>query len=115
MYILTVWTYEINFYLDDTSFQQRFSPKDLARAPNGRQWWKPSEVLKKDCTSKGAEIGSGGRVSHFPLLEDILYKNGTVVYQRYERINGKFFTEFVKNKFPQMFSKCRNPDRQLFL
>ena len=39
----TVWTDEIKFYLDGTSFQQKFNPKDQARAPHGRKWRKPSE------------------------------------------------------------------------
>ena len=112
-YSSTVWTDEINFYLDGTSFQHKFNPKDQARAPHGREWRKPSEGLKKDCTSKGAKVGSGGRVAHFIMA--ISYKCGTVVCQQYERMNGKVFTEFVKNKFPEMFSKCRNPDSKLFL
>ena len=52
-----------NFYLDGTSFQHKFNPKDQARTPHGREWRKPSEGLKKDCTSKGAKVGSGGRVT----------------------------------------------------
>ena len=39
----TVRTDEIKFYLDGTSFQQKFNPKDQARAPHGREWRKPSE------------------------------------------------------------------------
>ena len=30
-------------------------------------------------------------------------------------MNKNFFTEFVKNKFLEMFGKCRNPDSKLFL
>ena len=52
-----------NFYLDGTSFLHKFNPTDQARAPHGREWRKPREGLKKDCTSKGAKVGSGGRVT----------------------------------------------------
>ena len=109
----TVWTDEINFYHDGTSFQLKFNPKDQTIAPLGREWRKPSAELKKDCISKGAKVENGGRVAHFIVA--ISYKIGTVVCQQYERINGAFFTEFVKNKFPEMFSKCSNPDSKLFL
>ena len=44
-----------------------------------------------------------------------MYKNGTVLCQQYEHMNENFFTEFVKNRFLEMFSKCRNPDSKLFL
>ena len=64
-YSSTVWTDEINFYLDGTSFQHKFNRNDQARAPHGREWRKPSEGLKKDCTSKGAKVGNEGRVAHF--------------------------------------------------
>ena len=94
-YSSPVWTDEINLYLDGTSFQHKFNPKDQARGPHGREWRKPSEGLKKDCTSKGAKVGSGGRVAHF--IVPISYKSGTVAYHQYERMNGKFFTDFVKN------------------
>ena len=43
-----MWTDEINFYLDGTSFQHKFNPKDQARGPHGKEWRKPSEGLKKD-------------------------------------------------------------------
>ena len=98
-YSSTMWTDETNFYLDGTSFQHKFNPKNQARAAHGRGWRKPSAGLKENCTSKGAKVGSGGRVAHFIVA--ILYKIGTVVCQQYERMNGAFFTEFVKNKFPE--------------
>lgn len=100
-----MWTDEINFYLDGTSFQHKFNPKDQARGPHGKEWRKPSEGLKKNCISKGAKVGSGRRVAHFKVA--IPYKSGTVLCHQYECMNGKCFTEFVENKFPEMFSKCR--------
>ena len=63
-YSSPVWTKEINFYLDDTSFQHKFYPKDQARGPHQRECWHPNEGFKKDCTWKGAQLGSGGRVAH---------------------------------------------------
>ena len=69
--------------------------------------------MKRDCTSKEAKAGTGGRVAH--IIVAISYKNGTVLCEQYEHMNENFFTEFVKNKFPEMFSKCRNPDSKLFL
>ena len=94
-YSSPVRTDEINLYLDGTSFQLKFNPKDQARGPHGREWGKPSEGWKKDCTSKGAKLGSRGRVAH--VIVPISYKSGTVAYHQYEPMNGKFFTDFVKN------------------
>ena len=107
-----MWTDKIKFYLVGTSFQHKFNPKYQARGPHGREWRRPREELKKECTSKGAKVGSGGTVAHFIVA--ISYKSGTIVCQQYERMNGKIFTKFVKNKFPERFSKCRNPDSKLF-
>ena len=104
-YSSPVWTNEINFYLDGTSFQHKFYPKDQARGPHRRECWNPSEGFKADCTWKGAQLGSGGRVAHFIVA--ILYKSGGVACHEHERTNGKFFTDFVKNKFPEKFRKCR--------
>ena len=64
-YSSNVRTYKINFYLHGTSFQHKFNPKYQARAPHKREWRKPSEGLKKECTSKGAKVGSGGTIAHF--------------------------------------------------
>lgn len=113
IYGWTVWTDEMNFYLNGTSFHHKFNQKDQARAPHETEWWKTSEGLKRDCTSKEAKAGTGGRVAH--IIVAISYKNGTVVCQQYEHMNENFLTEFVKNKFPEMFGKCRNPDSKLFL
>ena len=96
-YSSPVWTNETNFYLDGTSFQHKFYPKDQARGPHRRECWHPSEGFKKDCTWKGAQLGIGGRVAHFIVA--ILYKSGSVACHEHERTNGKFFTDFVKNKF----------------
>ena len=69
--------------------------------------------MKKECSSKGVKVGSEGTVAHFTVA--ISYKSGSVICQHYERMNWKFFTEFVKNKFPEVLSKCRNSDSKLFL
>ena len=111
-YSSTVWTDKINFCIDDT-FQHKFNRKYQARAPHGREWRKPSERLKKECSSKGVKVGSGGTVAHFIMA--ISHKSGTGVCQHYDRMNYKLFTEFVKNKFAEMFNKCRNTDSKLFL
>lgn len=60
-----------------------------------------------------AKVRSRGRAAHFIVV--VSNKSGTFVCQQYERMNRKFFTEFAKNNFPEMFSKCRSPDRKFFL
>ena len=84
-----MWTDEINFYLNGTSFHHKFNRKDQARASHEREWWKTSEGLKKDCTSKGAKRRTEGRVAH--IIVAISYANGTVVCQQYKHMNRNFF------------------------
>ena len=89
-----MWTDEINFYHDGTSFQLKFNPKDQTIAPLGREWRKPSAELKKDCTSKGAKVENGGRVAHFIVA--ISYKIGTVVCQQYDASMEHFLQNLLK-------------------
>jgi hypothetical protein len=41
-------------------FTHKTNPADEAKAPKGRIWRKPNEVMDRGCTAKGSHEGSGG-------------------------------------------------------
>lgn len=108
-----LWTKEISFYLDATSFVHKTNPADQARAPKSREWRKKKEGLKRGCTAKGKKVGSGGRVAHF--LVAISYKHGVITCQQYDKMDGHFFANFVKKNFRKMFKNSVNPTSKFFI
>ena len=93
----TVWTNDICFYFDGSSFVHKTNPADQARAPRARVWRKPSEGLSKGCTAKGKKAGYGGKVLH--LFVAISFGKGVCFCEEYEKLTGTFFANFVKTKF----------------
>ena len=95
------WKNDVAFYLDGVSFVYKTNPYDQARAPGSRMWRKPSQGLKRGCTSKGKKEGTGGR--YVKLIVAISYGKGIVKCQPYDRMSGDFFAEFILANFEQMF------------
>ena len=88
------FTRSIAFYLDGVSFVHKTRPLSDALAPRGRVWRKRSEGLQ-----------AGGKRLH--LLVAISYKQGAVIEEEYEKMTGRYFAWFVRNKFPVLFSRKR--------
>lgn len=99
----------IAFYLDGVSFVYKTNPMGQAVAPKGRIWRKKSEGLRM--TSKGSKDLAGGKRLHF--LVAMAYKKGVVVVEEYEKMSGKYFSRFIREKFPALFSGCYN--KKLFV
>ena len=97
-YLCSLWTEKIAFYLDGVSFVHKYNPADQARAPKARIWRKKHEGLALGCTSKGSHCGSGGRVAKFMVA--ISYREGVVLCEQYDRLNGSYFKELIQRKFP---------------
>lgn len=108
-----VWTTQICFYLDGSSFVHKTNPSDQARAPAAKVWRRKNEGLKKGCTSKGKKVGSGGKVAHFMVC--ICYGKGVYFSEQYEKMNGAFFANFVKRNFRKLIRKSCNPSGKLFV
>jgi len=107
-----VWTEEISFYLDATSFVHKTNPHDQARAPKGRVWRKHSEGLQQGCTSKGSKVGHGGRVVH--LMVAISYGKGVIICEQYQKMNGEYFKSFIDENFNNLF-KIADKLKRLFV
>ena len=107
------WKNSISFFLDGVSFIHKYNPSDQARAPKGRFWRKPSEVLSYGCTAKGAHSGSGGRVAIFMVA--VSYGNGVNLCEQYEKLNGRSFKSLVEREFSRMFNTAAKGGPKLFI
>lgn len=112
-YTSDIWTKKICFYLDGKSFQYKLNPCDQAKAPRAREWRRKNEGLNPDCIAKGSKVGSGGKVAHFMVA--ISYDRAAIVCDQYEKMNGKYFAGFVREKFRWMIENSVNPHGSYFL
>ena len=112
-YIEDVWSRQICFFLDGSSFVHKTNPSDQARAPASKVWRRPNEGLKKSCTSKGKKAGSGGKVAHFIMC--ISYGKGVYFCERYEKMDGPFFSGFIKRNFRKLIRNSCNPMGKMFV
>ncbi|KAJ8050580.1 Transposable element Tc1 transposase [Holothuria leucospilota] len=108
-----LFTDQIAFYLDGTSFTFKTNPLDQARAPRGRVWRKRSEGLMSGCTAKGTKVGTGGKV--VKLMVAISYNEGVIACEPYQEMNGAYFSDFVRRKFEAMFSLANKNGSRLFI
>ena len=63
---------------------------------------KKSEGLTQGCLAKGKKVGTGGKVAKFIVA--ISFGKGVVICERYETMNGNFFSSFIDKNFNTMFS-----------
>ena len=108
-----VWTQDICFYLDGSSFVHKVNPRDQARAPLARVWRKKNEGLSWSCTSKGKKAGVCGKTVH--LIVCISYGKGVIFCEQYEKMNGEFFANFIKRNFKNIISASCNPSGHFFV
>ena len=111
-YAANLWTDCIAFYLDGVSFTFKTRPKEQAIAPRGRIWRKRSEGLTRGCTAKGRKECTGGKL--VKVIVAITYNYGVIEVFEYEQLDGPFFADFVRQRFPVMFTKASKNSR-LFL
>ena len=109
-----LWTEGISFYLDGVGFAHKFNPFDQAMAPRTMAWRKRGDGLSFQQTARGSHEGTGGRVAHFICA--IAYGRGFILAQQYDgHLNGQKFADFVREQFPQLFTRSANPRGRLFL
>ena len=82
-----------SFYLDGVSFISKRKPNHDASIPNGKIWRKRSEGLR--LASKGSKSLPGGKTLHF--LVAISFNRGVVLAKDYQRMSGKYFSDFVRS------------------
>ena len=89
----------MSFYMDGVSFVHKFNPLRTATTPGmARIWWKKGEGLF--LTGKGSKDLPGSRRVH------VAHGKGVIVAKPYEKMNGKFFAQFIKNNFNMCFAKA---------
>ena len=96
------------FYLDGVSFVYKTNPLSTATQPKARVWRLKSEGL--NVTGKGSKDLAGGKRLH--VLVAISYNKGVILHHVYEKMNGKFFASFVRDKFPMCFERAGRRDRR---
>ena len=92
-----IWSKEVAFYLDGVGFAYKRNPMDQALAPHGRVWRQKSEGFSPGCTAKGSACGTGGNYVH--LIVTITYGKGVTFIERYEKMNGDYFADFLRRNF----------------
>ena len=108
-----VWKNEISFYLDGKSFVHKMNPLSTCASPTERVWRKRSEGMEKGCTSRGSKCGTGGRKVNF--LVCISHGHGVCSVTQYEKMDGAYFTSFVKNEFPRLFRDFGKTEEKLWI
>ena len=77
-------------------------------------WRLKNKGLHPHCTTKGSQVGSGGRVAHFIVA--ITHQKGVALCEQYEgKINGDMFSDLIKTHIQDNFSRCRIPKDKRFL
>lgn len=107
------WTEKVAFYLDGVSFVYKRNPYAQATSPKSRIWRKKSEGLKLGCTAKGHKAGTGGKL--LKLMVAISYKQGVVLCDEYEKLNGQYFADLVKREFPNAYRRAKKNRTRLWV
>ena len=94
------WKEDIAFYLDGVSFVHKRNPLNNSASPKARVWRKQGEGLQ--ITAKGSKELAGGRRLH--LLVAIAHGKGVILKEPYEKMNGRFFSQFIRDHFNLCFA-----------
>ena len=108
-----LWKEEICFYLDGVSFWYKTNLLDDARLLQGKIWRKGSEGLCPGCKAKDAHTGSGGKA--VKMIVAILYCNGFILYEQYEKLDGDYYANFIRRNLRKMLQKSGKRKSKLFL
>ena len=85
--------------MDGVSFIFKRKPNYDASVPKGKIWRKRSEGLR--LTSKGSKNLPEGKRLHFVVA--ISFNRGVVLAKDYERMNGKYFSDFIRSDLIELF------------
>lgn len=107
------WTDEVAFYLDGVSFIYKTNPMSTAMAPKARVWRQKSEGLQ--VTSKGSKDLAGGKRLH--VMVAIAYGKGVILKEPYDKLNGQFFANFIRQHFNLCFGRAgpKRDGKRLFV
>ena len=86
---------------------------DQEKAAKSLVWKKKKEGLSKGYTSKENKTGHSSKVPSFFVA--ISLGKGICFCKRYEKLSGKIFTEFIENKFIEIFKSSCNSAGNMFI
>ena len=104
-----LWTDKIEFYLDGVGFTYKRNPKAQANSPKARIWRRSCEGLEIGCTSRGNKSGTGGK--YVKLIVAISHRKGVVCCVPYKKMDGNYFSTFIKAHFNKTFKKSGKVSR----
>ena len=106
-------TDEVASYLDGVSFVYNTNPMSTAMAPKARVWRQKSEGLQ--VTSKGSKDLAGGKRLH--VMVAIAYGKGVILKEPYDKLNGQFFANFIRQHFNLCFGRAgpKRDGKRLFV
>ena len=96
------YTNHVAFCLDAVSFVHKNDHRKAAVQPKSRVWRKKGQGLA--ITAKGSKTLAGGRRLH--VLAAVAWGKGIILSEVYEKMNGDFFVQFIRNNFNLCFSKA---------
>ena len=107
------YTNHIAFFLDGVSFVHKYNAENVARQPKARVWRRKSERL--DFTAKGSKDLPEGRRLH--LMVAVRFGNGVILRVAYEKMDGEFFENFIREHFNLCFGKAgpKTDGKRLFV
>ena len=108
-----IWTEGISFYLDGVGFVHKTNPCDEAMAPKGMAWRAKSQGLDLGYTSKGKKEGVNGKVAKYIVC--IAYKRGVIWVEKYDKMNGQYFKQFITKNFNKILRRSNVPEAKSFL
>ena len=95
------WKEDIAFYLDWVSFVHKRNPLNNWASPKKRVWHKQGERLQITAKKIKKDL-AGGRRLH--LLVAIAHGKGMILKEPYEKMNGRFFSQFIRDHFNLCFA-----------
>ena len=104
----TFWTNDIALYLDAVLFVHKYNPFKQASYPKGRVYRRPGEGLHY--TATGSKTLAGGRRVY--VIVAMSYNRGVVLAEKYEKMTGAFFAEFITRRLPRAFTDARVQSRR---
>ena len=108
-----IWTEGISFYLDGVGFVHKTNPRDAAMSPKGMAWRAKSQGLDLGYTSKGKKEGVNGNVAKYIVC--IAYSVGVIWVEKYEKMNGQYFKQFITKTFKKILRRSNVPEAKSFL
>ena len=96
------YTEHLAFYLDGVSFIHKNDPRKAAMQPKSRVWRKRGEGLS--ITAKGNKSLAGGKRLH--VIVAVAWRQGVILMEEYEKMDGTFFAQFIRNHFNLCFGKA---------